>query len=158
MKGLRCFCDTNWGGVSSTLTHGYVLFLFGCPIGWMSRHQGFVTTLTCHAEYMSSGTAAREKVWVINVWEELIGQCEKATVYCDNMAAVKVEMDLHLTKRSHHMARKFHYVNEQIYNQVLQVVWIDGAHQRANIMIKPLGHILFIFFKELVGMSGVHHW
>lgn len=58
-----------------------------------------MATLTCHVEYMSFGTAARETVWVINVLEELIGLRMKETVYCDNTAAVKVAMDLHLTKK-----------------------------------------------------------
>lgn len=153
---LEVFCDANWGREASRSTHGYVIFLFGCPIGWMSRRQGCVATSMCHAEYMSLGVAARETVWVINVLEELIGTKMKALVYCNNTAAVKVAMDLHLTKKSHHVAREFHYVNEQIYDKVLDVVWIDSAHQKADIMTKPLGHILFKFFKELIGMGGVH--
>lgn len=53
------------------------------------------------------------------------------------------------------MAREFHYVNEQVYDEVLKVMWIDGVQQRADIMTKPLGHVLFNFFKKIIGM-GVH--
>lgn len=153
---LEVFCDANWGGEGSRSTHGYIIYLFGNPIGWMSRRQSCVATSTCHTEYMSLGTAARETVWVINVVEELLGSKLKATVFCDNTAAVKVAVDLHLTKKSHHVACEFHYVNEQIDDGVLQVMWIDSAHQRADIMTKPLGHVLFKFFKALAGMTGVH--
>lgn len=142
-NSIEVFCDANWGGEGSRSTHGYVIFLFGSPIGWMSRRQSCVATSTGHAEYMALGTSARETVWVINVLEELIGSRLKATIFCDNTAAVKVATDLHLTKKSHHVAREFHYVNEQIYDNVLQVVWIDGANQRADIMTKPLGHVFF---------------
>lgn len=113
---LEVFCDANWGGEGSRSTHGYVIFLFGCPIGWMSLCQSCVATSTCHAEYMALGTTAREKVWVLNILGELIDMKSKATIYCDNTAAVKVAMDLYLTKESHHVAREFHYVNEQIYD------------------------------------------
>lgn len=145
---LEVYCDSNWGGENSRSTHGYVIFLYGCPIGWMSRQQACVATSTCHAEYMALGRSAREVVWVINVVRELIGIKMKATMWCDNTAAVKVAMDLHLTKKSHHVAREFHYVNEQIYDEVLKVLWIDSAQQRADIMTKPLGHVLFNFFSR----------
>lgn len=152
---MEVFCDANWGGEGSRSTHGYVIFLYGCPIGWASRRQSCVATSTCHAEYMSLGTATREVVWVINVLEDMSRQRLKATLLCDNTAAVKVATDLHLTKRSHHVAREFHYVNEQIYDGTVEVIWIDTAHQRADIFTKPLGKVLFDGLKRLISMGRV---
>lgn len=59
---LDVYCDANWGGEGSRSTHGYVIFLYGCPVGWASRRQSCVATSTCHAEYMALGTATREVV------------------------------------------------------------------------------------------------
>jgi hypothetical protein len=59
-----------------------------------------------------------------------------------------------MTKRSHHVAREFHYVNELVYDELIEVIWIDGRNQRADILTKPLGHILFNFFKPLLCMTG----
>lgn len=151
--GLEVFCDSNWGGENSRSTHGYIIFLYGCTVGWMSRRHACVATSTCHAEYMALGTTARETVWVINVIEELIRVKMKAVVWCDNTAAVKVATDIHMTKKSHPVAREFHYVNEQVYDEILKVMWIDSVQQRADIMTKPLGHVLFNFFKNLIGMN-----
>lgn len=67
---------------------------------------------------------------------------------------MKVAKDLHLTKRSHHVAREFHYVNEQIYDGNVEVVWVDTAQQRADIFTKPLGHILFDGFRRLICLEG----
>lgn len=97
---------------------------------------------------MALGTYARETVWVFNAVQELIGVKMKSTMWCDNTAAVKVAMELHLTKKSHHVAREFHYINEQIYNDVLKGLWIDSPQQRADILNKPLGLVLFNFFQE----------
>jgi hypothetical protein len=152
--GIDAYCDANWGGECSRSTHGYVIFLFGCPVAWASRRQSCVATSTCHAEYMSLGTTARELVWVIQLVEEMLGIKFKGKMMCDNTAAVKVAKDLHMTKRSHHVAREFHYVNELIYDGIVEVLWIDGRNQRADIMTKPLGHILFNFFKPLLCMTG----
>lgn len=69
---LEVYCNTNWGGEGSRSTHGYFIFLFGCPIGWASRRQSCVATSTCHAEYMALGTATREVMWVINLMHDLV--------------------------------------------------------------------------------------
>lgn len=138
------------------MTHGYIIFLYGCPIGWASRRQLCVATSTCHAEYMAPGTATREVMWVINILHDLVKERVKAILLCDNTAAVKVAKDLHLTKRSHHVAREFHYVNEQIFDGNIDVLWIDTSQQRADIFTKPLGNILFDGFRRLIcSSSGV---
>lgn len=93
---------------------------------------------------------------MVNLLHDLLKEKFKATLLCDNTAAVKVATDLHLTKRSHHVAREFHYVNEQIFDGTVGVVWIDTAQQRADIFTKALGHILFAGFRRILGLgSGV---
>lgn len=77
---LEVYCDAKWGGEGSRLTHGYIIFLFGCPIGWALRRQSFVATSTCHAEYMALGTATREVIWVINVMYDLLKKKFKAMI------------------------------------------------------------------------------
>lgn len=96
---LDVFYDGTWGGggESSISTHGYNVFLFGCPIGWMSWRQACVATSTCHSEYTALGASAREMVWVINVLEEVISFWLKSTIYCNNTAAVKATIYLHIT-------------------------------------------------------------
>lgn len=64
---LEVFCDANWGREGSRSAHGYMIFLYGCPIGWASRRHSCMATSTCHAEYMAFGTATREVMWVINI-------------------------------------------------------------------------------------------
>lgn len=88
-----------------------------------------MATSTCHAEYMSLGTATREVVWVIKILEDLVRQRMKATLLCNTTAAVMVATDLHLMKHLHHVAREYHYVNEQIYDGTVEVIWIDTSIQ-----------------------------
>lgn len=90
---------------------------------------------------------------MINVVHDIMKVKMKATVFCDNTAVVKVAKDLHLTKRSHHIAREFHYVNEQVFDGNVVVVWIETTQQRADILTKALGNVLFDMFKRLIGMG-----
>lgn len=152
-RKLDVYCDANWGGEGSRSTHGYVILLYGCPVGWASRRQSCVATLTCHAESMALGMSTRKVVWVLNVLSDVVGKKFQARLLCDNTAAVRVATDLHLTKRSHHVAREFHYVNEQIYDGNVTVEWIETSQQRADIMTKALGNNLFDMFKRLICMG-----
>lgn len=151
---LVTYCDASWGGEFSRSTHGFVVFLYGNPISWASRRQSCVATSTCHAEYMALGVAARESVWIQSLLSDIFGGCFITTLRCDNTAAIKVANDLHLTKRSHHVTREFHYVNEQVHDQNLKIEWIDSARQKADIMTKSLGSIIFSSMKKMIGLCS----
>lgn len=143
------------GGEFSQSTHGFVVMLFGNSISWASRRQGCVATSTCHTEYMALGVAAREAIWIQNLLTDVFGTLFVTTVKCDNTAAIKVAKDLHLTKRSHHVAREFHFVNEQVHDGHLNIEWIDSQGQKADIFTKSLGNVLFFALKKLIGMIAL---
>lgn len=151
---LVTYCDASWGGEFSRSTHGFVVFLYGNAISWASRRQSCVATSTCHAEYMALGVAARESVWIQSLLSDIFGGQFITTLRCDNTAAIKVANDLHLTKRSHHVTREFHYVNEQIHDGNLLLEWIDSPNQKADIMTKSLGSIIFSSMKKMLGLCS----
>lgn len=151
-ESLIAYCDANWGGEFSRSTHGFIFFLYGNPISWASRRQSCVATSTCHAEYMALGVTGREAIWIQNLLMDIFGQGFKTIINCNVTAAIKVANDLHLTKRSHHVAREFHYVNEQVHDDNLAIRWIDSPRQLADIMTKALAHVLFSGMKRAIGV------
>lgn len=114
-----------------------------------------MVTSTCHAEYMALGVAARESVWIQNLLMDIFQNGFVTTIRCDNTAAIKVAYDLHLTKRSHHVSREFHFVNEQVHDGHLKIDWIDSPRQKADILTKALGTVLFSTMKKLIGMISL---
>lgn len=68
-----------------------------------------------------------------------MGDLVKANMKLNNTTASTVATDLHLTKKSHHMAHGFHHVNEQIFGGVVQVEWINTTPQFEEILTKLLG-------------------
>lgn len=152
---LITYCDANWGGEYSRSTHGFIVLLFGNTISWASRRQSCVATSTFHAEYMALGVAPRESVWIQNLLMDVFQSRFVTTIRCDNTAAIKVAYDVHLTKQSHHVSREFHFVNEQIHDGHLKVDWIDSPRQKADILTKALGNILFGTMKKLIQMVAL---
>lgn len=113
-----------------------------------------MATSTCHAEYMALGVTGREAIWIQNLLIDIFGTEFRTTIHCDNTAAIKVANNLHLTKRSHHVAREFHYINEQVHDGNLTIVWIDGPRQKADVLTKALSGVVFDGLKRSIGMIG----
>lgn len=150
---MDVYCNANWGGEGSRSTHGYMIFLFGFLVGWASQRQLCVATSACHAKCMALATSTREVVWVINILMDILEGKMKVNLLCENTAAVKVFTDLHLTKRLYHVAGEFHDVNQLMSDGNVNVVWIDTAQKRAEILTKALRNNLFVILKCLAGMG-----
>lgn len=113
-----------------------------CPISWTSKRQTCVASSTCHAEYMATGTACRDAVWIRNLIEDLTGEGNIVNMHCDNTSAIHVASDNSSNKRTRHTDREFYYINEQIYKGRIFLHWIDTKAQRADVLTKPLGPTL----------------
>lgn len=46
-------------------------------------------------------------------------------------------------------------MNEQIYDRIVDVVWIDTTQQNADILTEPLAKISFEGLKHRISMGGV---
>ena len=70
---ITAYCDADWGGCTDTRrsTSGYVIFIFGCAVCWMSKKQKSVATSTTEAEYMAFGLVTAEVQWVHQLLAEL---------------------------------------------------------------------------------------
>ena len=53
MWKLEAYCDSDWGNDKDNRKSitGYVIFINGNPLGWVSRAQKTVSLASSHAEY-----------------------------------------------------------------------------------------------------------
>ena len=57
-------------------TSGFIFWLGGGPVTWLSQRQPLVTYSTMEAEYVSASLAAREIVWLRRVLKSTGHICE----------------------------------------------------------------------------------
>lgn len=82
----------------------YILSLASGPITWSSRRQKIVTLGTMESEYVAASTAAKEDVWLRNLFHKIGYRCESATTfYVHNQSAMKLVKNPKFRERTKHI-------------------------------------------------------
>lgn len=70
-------------------TTGHVFYFFDSPITWCSQKQETVALSSCEAEFMAGTEAAKQAIWLQDLFSEIVGkQGERVVIYIDNKSAI----------------------------------------------------------------------
>jgi hypothetical protein len=69
-------------------TGGYVFVMAGGAISWGSKLLPTMATFTMEAEYMATGNAAKEALWIRKVMETLCGMAVSVQMFCYSAGAL----------------------------------------------------------------------
>lgn len=143
---LEVFCDADFAGEekSRRSTTGVVAMLSGTAISWSSRLQGSVALSTTEAEFVAASEGAKELIWLHRLLQELrVYKDGIPVLYCDNASAVKLVKNPEFHKRSKHIEVRHYFVRECHQQGRVDVRHIDGKHQLADVLTKPLERVRF---------------
>uniref|UniRef100_A0A5S6Q5K6 Reverse transcriptase Ty1/copia-type domain-containing protein n=1 Tax=Trichuris muris TaxID=70415 RepID=A0A5S6Q5K6_TRIMR len=124
----------------------------GTAISWFSQKQKGVALSTTEAEYVAASEAAKELIWLKNLYNELAVVQPKPTLFVDNMGAVKLSKNPEFHKRTKHIAVRFHFVREKWKEGEFDVQHIGGEHQKADILTKALAKPRFEALRCQLGL------
>ena len=96
---------------------GYVYLLYGAAVTWAMRKQLSISTSTTEAEYVGLCNAAKEAVWLRNLFEDLgrgqyAGGEHAVRIYSDNQGALRLTGNPEFHARSKHIDVQYHYVRK----------------------------------------------
>ena len=68
-----CFTDADWAGDNTDRrsTTGYLMKVNGNTVSWTSKKQATVALSTAEAEYMATGAATQEIMWLRSLLNEM---------------------------------------------------------------------------------------
>ena len=105
---------------------------------------------------MADTEAAKQAIWLQDLLREVVGQSnKKVTIYVDNKSAISLSKNPVFHGRSKHIHRRFHFIQECVENEQVDVEHIPGSEQRADILTKALGRIKFVEMRKLIGVQDV---
>ncbi|MBW0506608.1 hypothetical protein O181_046323 [Austropuccinia psidii MF-1] len=116
-------------------------------VAWNSKRQTCIASLTCQAEYMALSFAAKESIWLINNFKEIL-QATRPTLLSDNKSAIQIADNASSRKKSRHIQHEFHIINELVVKKKVYLEWTDSGNQLADIFTKPLGKINVAKFQK----------
>lgn len=155
-EGLIGFSDSNYacGDGDGKCTSGNVFYYNNCPITWNSQKQKTVALSSCEAEFMAATLAACQGVWLQGLLDEIMGHKQETVVIkVDNRSALALMKDPVFHGRSKHIETKYYYIRDCIERDKIQVEFVSGNQQRADILTKALPRMKFSEMRCILGVA-----
>ena len=108
---------------------------------------------TPEAEYIATSMACCEAVWLKKLFNELFEHVLDATViFCDNQRGIRLSENSVFHDRSKHVDGWYHFIQDMVQRGVVRLDHIRTNEQIADILTKPLGKVMFLTFRENLGI------
>jgi hypothetical protein len=117
---------------------GYGLLISNTLVSWYSHTQPVVALSTAEAEYIALTDIAKEIVWFKTFLNELGYPQDSVMVYEDNQAAIRIAKNPQDHKRTKHIQVRYHYVRDQVRDDIFKLQYIPTADQLADLFTKAL--------------------
>jgi hypothetical protein len=135
---------------------GWVVFLCGAPLSWLSKQQGKVTLSTAEAEWMALADCIRELIPIVGLISELGFLQGRPIVREDNQAAIKMALnEKEVTDRRKHIDVRVNWIREVFSCEWITLTYIRSDFNIADAFTKPLGRVKFPHFRKLLMNRGL---
>jgi hypothetical protein len=156
---FRSFTDSDWAMSDGRKSiSGYLIECGGGPISWSSKQQVVVALSSCEAEYISCTHSTRQIIWLRSLFKELgFPQIQSSILFCDNQGTVACTHDPHSHSRMKHIDIRAHFVRDCVNRRIIDVHHIPGVQNPADLLTKPLGHIIHCKWLQHIRLDVDQH-
>jgi hypothetical protein len=138
---LYAFSNVDWAGCPTTRrsTIGFCTFLGSNCISWSAKKQPTVSRSSTEAEYWAMASTAAELTWISFILRDIgVYQAQPPVLFCDNLSALHMSVNLVLHARTKHIAIDYYFVREKVALGTLLTRFVPSSLQIANLFTKPL--------------------
>ena len=152
-EGLMACTDSDWASDHEQYRSQSVYFLklAGGAISWTSRAQQTIVLSSTEAKYMALMDCSHQVVWYHTLMGEL-GYNLKPMPICGNQGSIFITSNPVTKKQSKHIDIHYHYIREVIERKLMEVFFIDGDKNPADLLTKNLGSVKFLQFHPEYGL------
>ena len=135
---------------SSKSVSGHRVLLNGAPVMFKSGTQRIVALSVCEAELYAGISCAQDMLYTKHVIESLGLKVKlPMKLEIDNKGAVDLANNWSIGGRTRHIGTKIEFLRMYKENGVLEVVWMPGKDNDADMFTKNLGGPLFRRFAQV---------
>ena len=126
-----------------------MVFLGSSPISWSSKKQSTVSRSSTKAEYRALASTAAKFAWLRTLFRELgLSLPHIPVLLCDNNSAIALASNPVFHSRTKHIEVDYHYVHECVLHRDLDIKFISGCDNFADIFTKSLPGPHFVFLRS----------
>jgi hypothetical protein len=150
------YCDSDYAGDVNDCksTSGILVMIGSSPVSWYSSKQTLTAQSTTDAEIVGMNQAAKEIVWLRNLFREMHLELFQPTkLKCDNTSSMKLAFNPVFHKRTKHIMVKFQYLVEQLEANEITLEYVKSALNLADFFTKSLTIKVFRNLRDLIGLK-----
>nr|GEV61463.1 hypothetical protein [Tanacetum cinerariifolium] len=147
---LTAYADADHVGCQDTRrsTSGSAQLLGDKLVSWSSKKQKSTAILSTRAEYISLSVCCAQILWMRSQLTDCGFQFNKIPLYCDNKSVISLCCNNVQHSRAKHIDVRYHFIKEQVENEIVELYFVRTEYQLADIFTKPLPREIFIFLIE----------
>ena len=152
---MIAYADSDWASdpITRKSTTGYLVKLANGIFSWNSCAQKSIALSSTEAEYMSLSDTSRQLVWIRTLFKELGINLGPIPLCGDNQGSIFLASNPVQEKRIKHIDLRYHYIREVIRQKQVELLFVEGAENPADLFTKNLGRIKFLKFREQLGLQ-----
>ncbi|GJV76509.1 hypothetical protein Tco_1508093 [Tanacetum coccineum] len=136
-------------------TSGSAQFLGDKLVSWSSKKQKSTAISSTEAEYIALSGCCAQILWMRSQLTDYGFQFNKIPLYCDNKSVIALCCNNVQHSRAKHIDVRYHFIKEQVENEILELYFVRTKYQLAGIFTKPLPRERFNFLIEKLGMRSM---
>ena len=102
---------------------------------------------------MAISDCSRQAVWIKTMIEELGIKLKAIPIYGDNQGSIFIASNPVQESRTKHMDIRYHYIHEVVIAKKVELMFMPGEMNPADMFTKNLGKIKFIKFQNHLGLD-----
>nr|GFA01916.1 hypothetical protein [Tanacetum cinerariifolium] len=153
---LIAFAYADHAGFQDTRrsTSGSVQFLREMLISWSSKRKKSAAISSTEAEYIALSGCCAQILWMRSQLSDYGLGFNKIPMYCDNKSAIALCCNNVQHFRSKHIDIRYHFIEEQVENGVIELYFVNTEYQLADLFTKALGRDIIEFLVNKLGMRS----
>ncbi|GJY35811.1 retrovirus-related pol polyprotein from transposon TNT 1-94 [Tanacetum coccineum] len=110
---------------------------------------------TNQAEYIALSGCCSQILWMHLQLTDYGFKFNKIPLYCDNKSAIALYYNNVQHSRDKHIDIRYHFINEQVENGIVELYFVQTEYQLADIFTKPSPRERFNFLIDKLGMRSM---
>ncbi|GJV22117.1 hypothetical protein Tco_1371137 [Tanacetum coccineum] len=154
---LTAFANADHAGCQDTRksTSGSMQLLGDRLVSWSSKKQKSTVISSTEAEYIALSGCCAQILWMRSQLTDYGLGFNKIPLYYDNKSAIALCCNNVQHSRSKHIDIRYHFIKEQVENEVVELYFVRIEYQLTDIFTKALGPERLEFLINKLGMRSM---